>query len=119
MIRALRVARHSAVKARTHRRSGTHRSGRRDGGAAEAPDAPTTIVPTPGGPLYVRGRVRLRSADGRGLVEETRLALCRCGQSGNKPFCDNSQRAAGFADPGAVDGPAGGTPRPGEAPPPR
>ncbi len=75
---------------------------RRDGGAAEAPDEPTTIAPTPGGPLYVRGRVRLRAADGRGLVEETRLALCRCGQSRDTPFCDNSHRAAGFAEPGAV-----------------
>jgi uncharacterized Fe-S cluster protein YjdI/CDGSH-type Zn-finger protein len=75
---------------------------RRDGGEAEAPAESTTIVPTPGGPLYVRGRVHLRSADGRVLVEESRLALCRCGQSRNKPFCDNSHRAAGFDDPGAV-----------------
>ena len=30
------------------------------------------------------------------------LALCRCGQSKNKPFCDNSHRDAGFVDAGAV-----------------
>jgi uncharacterized Fe-S cluster protein YjdI len=59
----------------------------------------------PSGALrYVRGRVRLRSAGCRALVEETRVARCRCGQSGNTPFCDHSPRAASFADPGAVSG---------------
>ena len=72
------------------------------GGAAEAPDETMTIVPAAGGPLYVRGCVRLRSADGRVLLEETRLALCRCGLSRNTPFCENSHRAAGFDDPSAV-----------------
>jgi CDGSH-type Zn-finger protein len=61
-----------------------------------------TIVPMPAGPLYVRGRVQLRSADGSVIVEDTRLALCRCGKSHNKPFCDNSHRGVGFDDPGAV-----------------
>jgi Iron-binding zinc finger CDGSH type len=56
---------------------------------------PATIVPTPYGPLYVRGRVELRSADGSVVVEETRLALCRCARSENEPFCDNSHFAAG------------------------
>ena len=37
-------------------------------------------MPMPAGPLYVRGRVQLRSADGSVIVEDTRLALCRCGQ---------------------------------------
>ena len=54
---------------------------RRDGGAAETPPEQTTITPVPGGPLYVRGLVQLRAADGSLLVEDTRLALCRCGQS--------------------------------------
>src|SRR5262245_22577984 len=62
---------------------------RRDGGPSETPNVPPTIVPTPGGPLYVRGSVRLQSADGLSIVEDVRMALCRCGQSGNKPFCDN------------------------------
>ena len=75
---------------------------RRDGGPSEAPELPTTIVPTPGGPLYVRGLVHLRSADGSSAFEDVRMALCRCGQSRNKPFCDNSHFAAGFDDTGAV-----------------
>jgi CDGSH-type Zn-finger protein len=36
------------------------------------------------------------------IVEDMRLALCRCGQSHNKPFCDDSHRQAAFDDPGAV-----------------
>ena len=75
---------------------------RRDGGPAETPQKPTTIEPTHGGPYYVRGLVQLRSADGSSVVEDLRMALCRCGQSRNKPFCDNSHFAAGFDDPGAV-----------------
>ncbi|MGB9492684.1 MAG: CDGSH iron-sulfur domain-containing protein [Terriglobales bacterium] len=47
-------------------------------------------MPTIGGPYYVRGLIQLRSADGRTEFEDTRMALCRCGQSHNKPFCDNS-----------------------------
>jgi len=59
-------------------------------------------VPAPGGPLYVRGLVRLRPANGRSVFEDMRMALCRCGESHHKPFCDNSHLYAGFDDPGAV-----------------
>jgi uncharacterized Fe-S cluster protein YjdI/CDGSH-type Zn-finger protein len=75
---------------------------RRDGGPDETPQEPTTIEPTPGGPYYVRGFVQLRSVDGSSVFEHVRMALCRCGQSHNKPFCDNSHFTAGFDDPGAV-----------------
>jgi uncharacterized Fe-S cluster protein YjdI/CDGSH-type Zn-finger protein len=75
---------------------------RRDGGAAELPSEPTSIVPMPNGPLYVRGRVELRQKDGGATVADVRMALCRCGQSRRKPFCDNSHRAGGFDDPGSI-----------------
>jgi uncharacterized Fe-S cluster protein YjdI/CDGSH-type Zn-finger protein len=77
---------------------------RRDGGAAETAPEHTTIVPMPRGPLHVRGRVRLVSADGSVIVEDTRLTLCRCGRSNNKPFCDDSHRAAQFDDSGNPKG---------------
>ena len=44
---------------------------RRDGGVAETPSERKTIVPMPAGPLYVRGRVQLRSADGEVIIEDT------------------------------------------------
>lgn len=75
---------------------------RRDGGPNEKPEFPATVVPIPGGPLYVRGLVQIRSADGTSTFEDLRMALCRCGKSQNKPFCDNSHISAGFDDPGVV-----------------
>jgi CDGSH-type Zn-finger protein/uncharacterized Fe-S cluster protein YjdI len=74
---------------------------RRDG-APETPSEEATIVPMPDGPLYVRGCVQLRSADGKVIIEDMRMALCRCGQSNNKPFCDNSHRSSNFKDLGDV-----------------
>jgi CDGSH-type Zn-finger protein len=67
----------------------------------EEPDEPTTVDVRPNGPAYVRGRIRLRApGPGHETVEECRVALCRCGASQNKPFCDNSHRLIGFHDDG-------------------
>jgi CDGSH-type Zn-finger protein/uncharacterized Fe-S cluster protein YjdI len=57
---------------------------------------PLTIKPLPDGPLLVEGNLSIRAASGRLAWEGTETALCRCGASGNKPFCDGSHRAAGF-----------------------
>ena len=46
------------------------------------------------GPYLVRGTVRLIDADGeRWELEGETVALCRCGQSRNKPFCDASHKS--------------------------
>jgi uncharacterized Fe-S cluster protein YjdI len=70
--------------------SGALQFKRLDGGPPEAPTVPTTITPIEGGPLYVRGRMELHSEDGTPIAAGPRMALCRCGKSSNKPFCDNS-----------------------------
>lgn len=50
------------------------------------------------GPLWVRGGVEVLSADGSAYELRNRVALCRCGASGNKPFCDGSHVPIGFND---------------------
>jgi CDGSH-type Zn-finger protein len=42
------------------------------------------------GPLWIRGGIPVVSADGRPYEARNRVTLCRCGRSGNKPFCDGS-----------------------------
>lgn len=71
-----------------------------DGGPAEEPDAENSVSVVPDGPFYLRGQIEI--ADPHGTVElaDTRIALCRCGASKNKPYCDLSHKAAGFEDPG-------------------
>ncbi|MDF2558739.1 MAG: iron-binding protein [Microbacterium sp.] len=58
---------------------------------------PASITPYPDGPLLVRGAVELRTADGKPIEPHRRtMALCRCGLSTLKPFCDGTHKAAGF-----------------------
>lgn len=58
---------------------------------------PTTITPYPDGPLLVRGAIELQTPDGEPLAAHRRtVALCRCGLSAIKPFCDGTHKAAGF-----------------------
>ena len=55
------------------------------------------------GPLVVEGPVRIIDAEGNEFVPDgakPAIALCRCGQSQRKPFCDGAHRACGFT---AVD----------------
>jgi CDGSH-type Zn-finger protein len=42
------------------------------------------------GPIWVRGRIPVESADGSIYEIRNRVTLCRCGKSSNKPFCDTS-----------------------------
>lgn len=69
-------------------------------GAPEAPAAPATIQVTAKGAYLVRGDVTVQDHEGRPLRTGPRMALCRCGQSANKPWCDGTHRTIGFADPG-------------------
>ncbi len=87
---------------------------RPDGGMASAP-ANNTATLTANGPTYLRGDIAMVLADGV-VQTETRMALCRCGASQNKPYCDGSHNAASFRDSGRLPAdsvrgptPAGGT----------
>ena len=59
---------------------------------------PVTIVPYPDGPYLVRGPVQMCDQHGRPItLLRTPIALCRCGNSAIKPFCDGSHKTNGFA----------------------
>ena len=61
-------------------------------------DAPVTITPLENGPYLVRGPVVVRDADSNEYrIERETIALCRCGGSTNKPFCDGTHSKIGFA----------------------
>lgn len=49
------------------------------------------------GPLLMRGNLEIRAATGRLAWQGNSVALCRCGASKNKPFCDGSHKAIGFS----------------------
>jgi hypothetical protein len=55
------------------------------------------VTPCPDGPLLVRGDVEIVGVDGVPVPTRRRtVALCRCGLSALKPFCDGSHKVAGF-----------------------
>lgn len=72
-----------------------------DGTDPEPTPGTASVTVDPDGPLFVSGDVTLQTADGEVLLQDTRVALCRCGLSKNKPLCDNSHLDA-FADPGTL-----------------
>jgi CDGSH-type Zn-finger protein len=77
------------------------------------PGAMVTITPCVDGPLLVRGPVELRSQSGE-VIESLRgtIALCRCGRSAIKPFCDGTHKVAKFR---AASGPTRDPLRPSSA----
>jgi CDGSH-type Zn-finger protein/uncharacterized Fe-S cluster protein YjdI len=77
---------------------------RLDGGVQESIPEVNAIIASKDGPLYVRGNVTIVNPQGEIILEDTRVALCRCGSSKNKPFCDNSHLDIGFSDPGELVG---------------
>lgn len=81
---------------------------RKDGAPNEAPPAENTALVSRHGPLYIRAEMVLVTNDGSAELHETRLALCRCGASAQKPFCDGAHTRIQFQDRGEA---------PAEAPP--
>jgi CDGSH-type Zn-finger protein len=70
------------------------------------PRAGATITPYRDGPLIVRGDFRLVDQDGAEIDPGRKtIALCRCGKSGIKPFCDGAHKRSGFSAPSAPSRP--------------
>ena len=65
---------------------------------------PPTIECKPNGPYLVKNLEDFRNSQGERLPTKPVLALCRCGGSANKPFCDGTHQKNGFSDAKQVDG---------------
>lgn len=66
------------------------------GTTLESKGGPLTVKSAPNGPLLISGNFQLVASSGRVAWSGTKAALCRCGHSKNKPFCDGAHKAAGF-----------------------
>lgn len=65
-----------------------------------ADDDAVTITPYRDGPLIVRGPVVLRDQDGAEIdAGRSPVALCRCGRSRIRPFCDGTHATTRFQAP--------------------
>lgn len=63
----------------------------------KVPNKPkVTVTPAPDGPYLVKGLGQLQNRKGR-VETQTTIALCRCGGSANKPFCDGTHAKIGFS----------------------
>ncbi|HEY2803659.1 MAG TPA: CDGSH iron-sulfur domain-containing protein [Actinomycetota bacterium] len=75
-------------------------------------DLEPTVAVVRDGPYWVRGGVEIVDEDGEAWEVRNRVALCRCGESANKPFCDGTHKVTGFRDPveAAVSGETAASP---------
>lgn len=71
-------------------------------GGPERPADENSVEVTYNGPLFVAGDLAIEGAPDEMVGVRYRAALCRCGHSARKPFCDNSHESAGFRDYGSV-----------------
>lgn len=69
-------------------------------------DEEVVIVPYQDGPYIIRGPVVLRDQDGGSITVNRRtIALCRCGKSRNRPFCDGTHHVISFRSASAPEAP--------------
>jgi CDGSH-type Zn-finger protein len=64
----------------------------------------TRIQPTQNGPYVIHSLENLSNSKGETLETKQVTALCRCGRSGNKPFCDGTHSKVGFDSSRTTDG---------------
>jgi CDGSH-type Zn-finger protein len=75
---------------------GSQSASQPSGSSAHA-DERVTITAYPNGPLLVRGPFEILTPTGEVIPPRRKtVALCRCGLSTLKPFCDGSHKAVGF-----------------------
>jgi uncharacterized Fe-S cluster protein YjdI len=62
----------------------------------ETTDVETIVEATLNGPLMVYGNIKVKDSEGNETVKHKVTAFCRCGASGNKPYCDGSHSKIDF-----------------------
>ncbi len=73
-------------------------------------DEPARITPYRDGPYIVRGNFVITDQQGNEIDARRRtIALCRCGRSQMRPFCDGTHKLIGFRAPGEEERPGDGT----------
>ncbi len=83
----------------SHATAGFSATGERDSNPSEPLEirnGPLEITVTLDGPLKIDGSVEICAGTGHTIDRTVRTFLCRCGHSGNKPFCDGSHKKVGF-----------------------
>lgn len=69
-----------------------------------ADPAEVVITPYRDGPYLVRGPFALRDPDGDPIpVARRTIALCRCGKSRTRPYCDGTHKLIDFRAPGVLE----------------
>jgi CDGSH-type Zn-finger protein len=58
----------------------------------------TGIQIVPNGPILINGPVEIVDQKGAKIIKNDMFALCRCGGSHNKPYCDGTHNYIGFKD---------------------
>jgi uncharacterized Fe-S cluster protein YjdI/CDGSH-type Zn-finger protein len=71
---------------------------RLDDGPGEAIPGRNTVTVVEDGPLYLHGNIVVETDTADELLTDTRVGICRCGHSANKPLCDNSHDRVFTAD---------------------
>ncbi len=71
---------------------------RRISGGAKKIESSAQIKTTRSGPLLIQGDCALTDEEGKILKDKGPYALCRCGNSKNKPYCDGTHTEIGFND---------------------
>lgn len=61
-----------------------------------SPSSELVITVKPNAMLLIKSPVTIFSRSGLSVTTRNKGALCRCGESGNKPFCDRSHSQCGF-----------------------
>ena len=64
----------------------------------ESASVETKIEVLSNGPLLIYGTLRVTNKDGKKELKNKTTAFCRCGASGNKPFCDGAHIKISFKD---------------------